>query len=289
MEARAALYRALLEDESLPAGGVLALFDLRGIDLAPETAQLAFELAPAALVLGDQAEAARLYNRGIELATAGEDIGAVRDAGYGLRDYLLAHPDLDRAEAYWPLYDDPIARERSVAGLDRADLYWRYRAEFGFSLLADRQLMREQPLHDEAYEQIFASISGDIERAYALNPTEHQRFRDFFVDGNIGWLYLRRGDDYRDEGNEAQALADYEKAAVRIQPASGNTALRLGQAERGAGWYDRGIDMVERLGDEFDLAQNVGPAIQELQALLQEQPELAPTAQPLLDRMESLR
>ena len=153
------------------------------------------------------------YNRGLELAAKAADIKVVRSAANSLRDYLLAHPDVSPTDAYWPLRDDLPGRQVAVTRLAHPDLYWRYRAEFGFCLLSDRQLMRRTPGNPEPYEAIFQSLASDIERAHALNPTEHQKWRDFFVDGNIGWLYLRRGDDYAKEGKYEQALADYEQAA----------------------------------------------------------------------------
>ncbi len=301
-EALAALYLEVLSNPALPAGKIVPLFQSAGVSLEPDTAQLSFDLARSALIQGNLAGSADLYNRGVELAAGVADIKVVRSAANALLGYLLAHPEVSPTDAYWPLHDDLAARQIAVAGLARPDLYWRYRAEFGFYLVRDRQLMRVEPGGVEVAEQIYISLAGDVERAYALNPTEHQTWRDFYVDANVGWLYLRRGDDYAKEGNYEQALADYEQAAQRIQPKSKNaaldltddlfraglTALRLGQPDRAAGWYAEGVALVENQGARFGLGVKIQPAIDDLNKLLEEQPALAPAIQPIVDQLKGL-
>ena len=156
---------------------------------------------------------------------------------------------------------------------------------------------------DRPYEQIMRSVAEDVERAYALNPAEHQVWRDFFVDANIGWIYLRRGDDRADQGDLAHALADYELASLRIKPGSENaaldlaealfkagaTALRLGELERGERLYGRALDLLRRSGDEFGLGRKVPDAIDALQALAAEEPSLAPHVAPIVEALEGYR
>jgi tetratricopeptide (TPR) repeat protein len=284
---------------------IVDLFQERGITVQttqPDTAQLSFDLALIDLDQGDLAGSADFYHRGLELASNAADNEVVRSAANSLRDYLLANPDVSPTDAYWPLRDDLPERLDAVSRLDHPDLYWRYRADFGFFLLSDRLLMRRTPSNPEPYEAIFQSLVSDIERAYALNPTEHKTRRDFFVDANIGWLYLRRGDDYVKEGKYDQALADYEQAARRIQPNSqdaaldltedlfkaGLTALRLGQPDRAVGWYSKGTTLVKSQGARFGLVEKVQPAIEDLNKLIEEQPSLATSAQPILDQLKSL-
>jgi len=126
--------------------------------------------------------------------------------------------------------------------------------------------------------------------------------RDFFVDANVGWLYLRRGDDYAKEENCEQALAGHEQPAQRIQPNSQNaaldltealfkaglTALRLGQPDRAAGWYAQGVTLVESQGARFGLGVKVQPTVDDLNKLLEEQPDLAPSIQPIVDQLQGL-
>jgi len=302
-DALKALYLEVLSNPALPAGDVIDLFQSAGVSLEPDTAKLSFDLALSAVIQGDLAGAADLYNRGLELAADAADMAVVRSAAYSLRDYLLAHPAVSRTDAYWPLGDDLAARQAAEAGLAHPDLYWRYRAELGFRLLVDRQLMRQAPDDEVSYEAIMKSVASDVEIAYTQNPTEHQTMRDFYVDANIGWLYLRRGDDYAEEGNYTEALADYERAADRIQPNSqdaaldltedllkaGLTALRLGQPEQATGWYDKGVALVKSLDARFGLAEKkIQPAIDDLNKLLEEQPDLAPSALPIVEQLQAL-
>jgi tetratricopeptide (TPR) repeat protein len=162
--------------------------------------------------------------------------------------------------------------------------------------------MRSMPEKQKDYEAIFDSLVRDVEAAYALRPADHQMWRDFYHDANIGWLYLRRGDDYAKEQRFDEALADYELAARRIQPASKNaaldltetlfkaglTGLRLGQPDRAARWYDEGMALVESEGARFELGQKVQPALDDLARLIEEQPDLAEEAAPILDQLSGL-
>jgi tetratricopeptide (TPR) repeat protein len=297
------LYRALLADERLEAKPILALFREAGIEVVPDEAAVAFDLAVAWLILDDQGEAARYSDMGLVLAVGAGDIELVRAGAHDLRDYFLGHPEVDQAAAYWPLHDNTLARRRAVAGLDRPDLYWRYRAEFGFHLLADRSLMRQNPGNAQLYDEIFQVVMEDIERAYALDPEEHQTWRDFFVDANIGWLYLRLGDDYGREGMYEEALAAYGEATRRMQPDSQNAALDLTDAYFGAGltalrleryteaeaWYEGGIDLVGHYDAEFRLSRKVKSAVEALDELLTENPGLAQIGQPIREALEALR
>jgi tetratricopeptide (TPR) repeat protein len=245
-------------------------------------------------------EAAERYSRGMELAVPAKELEAVKSAAYALRDFLLSHPERSLSEVYWPLHDDPVARELSLPDLARPDLYWRYRAEFGFHLLADCQLLRERPGQASEFEEMFDSIKADIERA--SREGRHKVRRDFFVHANVGWIYLRLGDQLGDEALYEQALDAYERAAGHIRPWSkdaaldltdslfraGLTALRLGQIERATGWYDQGIELVQSRDSEFGLQEKVGPAIEDLQALVDESPDLEAEAQTILDKLQAL-
>ena len=67
------------------------------------------------------------------------------------------------------------------------------------------------------------------------------------------------------------------------------TALRLGQVENATDWYDQGIELVRRLDSEFGLKEKVGPAIEALQALVDEKPDLLEAEiQAILDRLQDL-
>lgn len=274
--------------------------------IQPESAQLAFGLALASLAGNDVEQSSEQYGRGLELAAASQNMGVVMTAAGALRGFLLMRPDVSRSGTYWPLQDEVGARESAVATLSRPDLYWRYRAEFGFRLLAGGglELFREGLGEEESWEELFANIIADIERAYALNPDDdNKRRRDFIADANIGWLYLRRGDSYREEEAYRQALTDYQEATRRIKPASedaardlteatfkaGFTALVLKRFEQATTWYDKGIELAEQHGAEFDLGQRVDRAATDLRALLQENSDLAPVIEPILDRLAQVR
>jgi tetratricopeptide (TPR) repeat protein len=301
VKALAELQQAQIADPTLPAGDVNALFEAEGIDLQGDLAEVAFAQALMALSHADYEEAAERYSRGIELAAVATDLAAVRWTADRLRDFLLSHPERSLSEAYWPLKDEPGARESSLEDHDRPDLYWRYRAEFGFRLLIDGQLLRTRPGQASELEELFGSIKADIERAYYLNHRLQNR-RDLLVDANIGRPYLRLGDQFNDEALYEQALDAYERAAGHIRPNSKNaaldltedllkaglTALRLGQVERATDWYEQGIELVQTRDSEFGLKEKVGPAIEALQALVDERPDLEAEAQPILDELQAL-
>jgi tetratricopeptide (TPR) repeat protein len=185
-----------------------------------------------------------------------------------------------------------------VALLENPDLFWRYRADFGFRLITE--LFKRRPGEERTYEVIFTSLIRDIEQAFALNPDRHQVWRDFFVDANTGWLYLRRGDDYYTTGEYELALADYEEATRRIRPDSENatndvtdatfkaglTALRLQRFDAARSWYTAGIDLVERY-EGNDTALNSARAA--LEILLDENPTLASVGEPILEDLDETR
>jgi tetratricopeptide (TPR) repeat protein len=301
-EALGELYLAFLESEALDVDRVLSAFRAARIELVPDDAQDAFSLALATLIKGERRQSVQLYSQAVEYAAADGDLGTVRAAAQTLREFLLGHPDMDPADAYWPLQDDPLAREGAVAELERPDLYWYYRADFGFRLLNNRELFKRRLGEEKVYEEIYAGIIADVERAYALNPEEHQRMRDFFVDANIGWLFLRRGDDLFKEGDLENALVDYQEAARRIQPASndaagdlteatfkaGLSALMLEDVEQATTWYEKAIQLADEYGSVFDLSTRVDDAVKALQAL-EEDRDLAPVIEPMLDELEQLQ
>ncbi len=264
----------------------------------PLDATTAFALALAALSEADWAKSAEFYNRGIELASANEDSKAVNTAAYALRDYLLAHPEIDETRVYWPLWEDGAGRETAVSQLSRPDLFWRYRAEFGFRLLPD--LFLQRPGHEAAYETIFASVTSDMERAYTLNPEAFQRWRDFFVHSNMGWFYLRRGDSWYNAGEYLLALADYTIATQRIQPLSeaaindltdatykaGLAALAMGDVAQATDWYNIGATLSETYGADETI---LGNAITQLTELVGQQPAVSEAAGTILQELDTTR
>ncbi len=217
----------------------------------------------------------------------------MKTAAFALRDYVLTQPRLDVLTAYWPLSESARVWETAVAQLERPDRYWRYRAEFGFRFSIE--LFKQRPGDEASYETIYKQIITDIERAYRLNPTAHQTWRDFFVDANTGWLYLRRADDYYNDADYDRALADYAEAAARIQPNSDNarndladaffragiTALHLQNYRSAERWYNEGIALARRYG----LDGKMSDAAVALEALLVSRPELASVGGAILERL----
>lgn len=258
-------------------------------------AATAFALAQAALLDGRWQRAALLGNLGLELAVAAQDIGVVREAGANLASFGLSYDNVNLTQWYWPLMDDVRGRETAVANLDRPDLYWRYRAEYGFRVVRD--LFPAKPGWEDSAARIYTQIIADIERAYALNPAEHQTWRDFFVDANLGWHYLRRGDARYTAGSYQEALGDYLQATQLIQPTSENalndlteavfkaglTALRLEEFRLAEEAYNAGLTLLTRYdGNDAQL----GRAITDLEALLAEQPDLAPIGGAILEDLD---
>lgn len=262
---------------------------------ATDAPLLLYRDALAAAMTDDWQTAVSLYHEGTLKAAAKEDIGSVRTAAAALRDYLLTKPRINVLTAYWPLLGDKRTWETAVSQLNRPDLYWRYRAEFGFRFSIN--LFKQRPGDEKSYETIYDQIIADIERAYALNPDAHQTWRDFFVDANIGWLYLRRGDDYYAAAEYDLALADYSEAAARIQPNSSNarsdladtlfragiTALQLRNNRSANKWYNEGIALAQR----YDLGNKIRDAATALETLLENRPELAPTGSVILENLNN--
>jgi tetratricopeptide (TPR) repeat protein len=256
-------------------------------------AATAFALAQAALLDGRWQRASLLGNLGLELAVAARDIGAVREAGANLAAFALSYDQVSLTQWYWPLLDTVGSRETAVANLDRPDLYWRYRAEYGFRLVRDLFIAR--PGWEESAARVYTQIIADVERAYALNPAEHQTWRDFYVDANLGWHYLRRGDTRYEAGSDQEALADYLQATQLILPNSENalndltetvfkvglTALRLAQFELSQEAYAAGLTLLARFEGNEDQRPR---AITDLETLLgqQQDPTLARFAEPIL-------
>ncbi|VAW33134.1 hypothetical protein MNBD_CHLOROFLEXI01-2923, partial [hydrothermal vent metagenome] len=221
-------------------------------------AETAFALAQIALNAGQWRRAAELGNLGLELAASAGEIGVVRAAGGNLAAFQLGESDVRLQDFYWPLLDDVRVRETAVSALDRPDLYWRYRAEYGFRLV--QNLFTAQPGWENGAATVYTQIIADIERAYALNPSDHQTWRDFFVDANLGWHYLRRGDVRSGEEAYKEALDDYLQATQLMQPTSENalndlteavfkvglTALRLEQYQLVEEAYAEGIALLAR-------------------------------------------
>ncbi|WP_420628566.1 tetratricopeptide repeat protein [Candidatus Leptofilum sp.] len=259
-------------------------------------AATAFALAQAALLDGRWQRSALLGNLGLELAVAARDIGVVREAGANLAAFGLSYDEVSLRQWYWPLLDDASVRETAVAQLDRPDLYWRYRAEYGFRLVRD--LFPAHPGWENGASLVYAQLIDDIERAYVLNPSEHQTWRDFFMDANLGWHYLRRGDVRYEDTSYQQALDDYLQAIQLIQPTSENalndlteavfkvglTALRLEQFELAEEAYAAGLTLLDQYdGNEAQLPR----AITDLETLLgQQNPELARIAEPILEALQ---
>ncbi|MEZ4643239.1 MAG: tetratricopeptide repeat protein [Chloroflexota bacterium] len=259
-------------------------------DYAADVPLLLYGQALTAAKAGDWETAVSLYHEATLVAARKEDLGGVKTAAFALRDYVLAQPRLDVLTAYWPLLGDERAWETAVSQLERPDLYWRYRAEFGFRFTLE--LFKQRPGDEASYETIYKQIIADIERAYQLNPEAHQTWRDFFVDGNLGWLYLRRADDYYAAADYAQALADYSEAAARIQPDSDNarsdladalfraglTALQLQNYRAAVRWYGEGLTLAQR----YNLDDKISDAAAALETLLENNPELAPNGRAIL-------
>jgi tetratricopeptide (TPR) repeat protein len=270
---------------------------LRRSDLEVDPADIpdaatAFALAQAALLDRQWQQAAQLGNLGLELAVMARDIGVVRAAGANLASFQLGYENVALQDYYWPLFDGLRERETAVANLDRPDLYWRYRAEYGFRLV--QNLFTARPDWENSAARIYTQIIADIERAYQLNLAEHQGWRDFFVDANLGWHYLRRGDTRYAEASYQDALADYLQATQLIQPTSENalndltealfklglTALRLEQFRLAEEAYAAGILLTIRYdGNEIQL----GRARTDLENLLALHPEFTPFGGAILE------
>ncbi|MCA9943860.1 MAG: tetratricopeptide repeat protein, partial [Anaerolineales bacterium] len=274
---------------------LLALLRRTDLEVDPASIQdaaTAFALAQVALLDGRYQRAAQLGNLGLELAVVAEDIVAVRNAGSTLAAYQLSYPTVALQNIYWPLF---AGLQEPATELERLDLYWRYRAEFGFRFV--QNMFTAQPGWENNAARIYSQIIADVERAYELNPEEHQTWRDFFVDANLGWHYLRRGDTRYAEESYQEALADYLQATQLIQPASenalndlteavfkvGRTALRLEQFQLAEEAYDAGIILLRRYeGNDAQL----GRARLDLENLLAELPELAPFGGAILEDLD---
>lgn len=274
----------------------LQLFQNSGVDLGRTvSAEELFAAALTAVMQNNYQQAAELYNQGLELAAEAQDINAVKTAAAALRDYLLAQPEIQETDVYWPLWDDTVERETAVSQLTYPDLYWRYRAEFGFRLII--QLFSARPDRNQTYAILFGSIVWDIEQAFALAPETHRTWRDFFVDSNIGWLYLQRGNSYFQTQAYQQAFNDYVQATRHIQPNSENAindltdatfkaglaALAWGNLDQAESWYKIGITLIEQY-DDNDAA--LSTAITSLTSLLTANPDLAAIGGAILEDLD---
>lgn len=250
----------------------------------PPTATTLLGQALLAVQGGNYDQAAQLYQEGLLLAAANGERDAALNAAYALRDWVLANEDGGVTAVYWPALLNEREVETAVAALETPDRYWRYRADFGFQLI--NRPFRQQVGSDDDYAAIFPTIIADIRRAYALDDAAHQVWYDFYVDANLGWLYLRRADDLVEAGSYEDAIPNYAQAINRIQPNSENargdladaifngalTALRLEQVERATRWYAQGIALTQRYNG---LAGKRSAAAAALAALLADNPNLA--------------
>jgi hypothetical protein len=216
----------------------------------------------------------------------------VEQAAFAWRDYLAARPELEIPPRYWPLLLDDETAAADVAGLAAPDLYWRYRAEYGFEVT--RELFIARPGAEETFEEIYDQLIADIERAGAIDPEAHRTWRDFFVDANLGWHYLRRGDAYAADDAYQAALADYAAATRRIRANSSNaqndlaeanfkaglTALRLDQPGDAERWYAQGLFLAR----QYDLGGKLEQAIDQLADFSRETD--SPAAADILDRLQ---
>ena len=228
-----------------------------------------------ALVQGDYARAADWHNRGLELAAANSNLVSVTDAANRMALALQENPNIDLLAAYWPVGDDRQGKETAVAAYTRPDLFWAYRAEFGFRLIF--RLFQASSGSEDQLERMFNEVIADIETAYSLNPEAHQIKRDFFVDANIGWNYLQRGKDHLAAARYQSALADLEQASQRMQPNSPNARndtldalfsaglaeLALGNFAQAQDWYRQGVSLADEAGGD-----RLNDAGQQLETLL---------------------
>lgn len=297
IQAAATDLRQLLQTETaVPVAPLLDVLQNSGVDLyqAPQTAPAAFDLALLAVEASNWTEAAELYEQGLVLAAQAESLTAVRTAAIDLQTYLLAHPEVAVTAVYWPLWYQS-APPPAWDTLAQPDLYWRYRAEFGFRFSV--QLFKERRGDEAIYSQIYDQIMTDIQLAYAGNPAAHQVWRDFFIDDNIGWLYLRRGDDAATAQAYEWALADYLEATARILPNSDNaradladalfkvglTALQLQQYDTAVTYYNRGLTLTK----QYALTDALDTAVQSLEALIATDPTLARMGNVILKTLQA--
>ncbi len=281
-----------LLDEGASLDRTLAQVTGTAVDpVPPPDAETFFARALLAVQEENYTQAAQLYQGGLLLVASGGERDAALNAAYALRDWVLANGDVGVTAVYWPALLDEKEVETAVSALDTPDLYWRYRADFGFQLI--NRPFRQQVGSDEDYAAIFPTITSDIRRAYALDAAAHQVWYDFYVDANLGWLYLRRADDLVEAGRYEDAIPNYAQAINRIQPNSVNargdladaifngalTALRLEQADRAARWYAQGIALTRRYAG---LEGKRSAAAAALAALLADYPDLAVIGEPIL-------
>ncbi|MAT99347.1 MAG: hypothetical protein CL608_19585 [Anaerolineaceae bacterium] len=284
--------RAQAEVDVTPLLSLLRSTELEVDPADIEDAETAFALAQVALLDRQWQQAALLGNLGLELAVLTEDIVVVRAAGANLAAYQLSYPDVTLQDIYWPLFGGVGT---AVSDLERPDLYWRYRAEYGFRFV--QNMFSAQPGWENNAARVYTQIIADVERAYELNPEEHQTWRDFFVDANLGWHYLRRGDRRYQEARYQDALNDYLRATQLIQPTSENalndrteavfkvglTALRLEEFQLAEEAYAAGLTLLARYeGNDAQLGQ----ARTELEDLLLEEPSLTPIGGAILEDLD---
>ena len=291
--------RQFADRMDIDVSSLLTLLNNTDLEVDPANiadAATAFALAQAALLDRTWQRAALLGNLGIELAVQAEEIVVVREAGASLAAYQLSYPEVALENIYWPSVDGLRVRETAVTNLERPDLYWRYRAEYGFRFV--QNMFSVEPGWEDSAARIYTQIIADIELAYELNPDEHQTWRDFFVDANLGWHYLRRGDTHYTEERYQEALADYRQATQLIQPDSENalndlteatfkaglTALRLAELRLAEEAYAAGLTLLARYdGNDAQL----GRARTDLENLLVEEPDLAPFGGAILEDLDA--
>lgn len=262
------------------------LFDQSDVSLTiPANPEVAFAFALLDVVNNSEKLTPALYAQGLSMAVQMRDFTAVQAAARNLAQFLNTHPEIKLAQVYWPLLGEEATRTTVPTEISQADLYWRYRAEFGFRLVVALFNTPRAYGHEAEFEPIYASLIADIERAARLDPAKHQVWRDFFVDANLGWHFLQRGNTEYAAGQYDLALADYTEATKRIRPLSDNAtndltnatfraglaALQLGQLSTAHTWYDAGELLLLQYDSNNDALQN---ALSDLADFVAQKPHL---------------
>ncbi|MBN2001900.1 MAG: tetratricopeptide repeat protein [Anaerolineae bacterium] len=286
---------ALLEGD---IAGAVACYG-RGLDPEAATVDTAAKLAMIAMTRDDVPEAARRFNDVVRYV-------AVDSKQYAyitiLRDHLQAlwaiksvtgNALLVEMEAQLP------AQLEMYPDLKSNGYFWRYRAWFKYHVgLSAFRLGAEADA-----EALLQSGKADAKRASGLSG-EHAAVFTYLDESAWGWYHLERGNDYAAQARFLAALADYEAAFTLITPrlnpdapaektqaafSAGLTALRLGQPERAAQWYDKAIALLEAYKANTGVQGALVPAIDALKSLLEENPALEADGKPILEKLEALR